>query len=271
MTAPPPEAWLLTALKVTGHFEDAASPLAAVTGDFDGMGISLGVLQWNIGSGSLQPMVASLGREAVVAALPTCGEDLWRACTSDVREGLALCRSWQTGAVLKPRIKAELAAFTGGERFVSCQLRRAAEVGARAYEAARAYAAQAQPGAEPGKDVFCWFFDVYTQNGGLKGLTYADAADFIAASGTGKADDVICDWLAARTSAFAGFRDSLRNAALWRDNVPPAKLHLFVLSYLRAQKSRLEYRADVLNRKATIALGQGWVHGEKHDLAALFA
>jgi hypothetical protein len=26
------------------------------------------------------------------------------------------------------------------------------------------------------------------------------------------------------------------------------------------------WRTDVMNRKGTIALGEGWVHGEKHDL-----
>jgi hypothetical protein len=38
------------AVAVTGRFENAGDPWSGVTGDFDGMGISCGVLQWNIGS-----------------------------------------------------------------------------------------------------------------------------------------------------------------------------------------------------------------------------
>ena len=87
--------------------------------------------------------------------------------------------------------------------------------------------------------------------------------------GRDRTDDVICDWLAARGQDDAGFRDSRRNAALWRDKVPDERLALFVASYLRAMKARTQYRGDVLNRKATLAIGSGWVHGEQHTLDQL--
>ena len=45
------------AISVTGTFENSGDPYLGVTGNFDGMGISCGVLQWNIGSNSLQPLV----------------------------------------------------------------------------------------------------------------------------------------------------------------------------------------------------------------------
>ena len=61
------DTWIECALRITGHFEDSSDPLAAVSGDFDNQGISLGVLQWNIGSGSLQPIIKSVGRDTVLA------------------------------------------------------------------------------------------------------------------------------------------------------------------------------------------------------------
>ena len=73
------EEWILSALRLTGHFEDSADPLGAVTGNFDGMGISLGVLQWNLGSGSLQPMVPAVGEAEVLARMPSFGDELWSA------------------------------------------------------------------------------------------------------------------------------------------------------------------------------------------------
>jgi hypothetical protein len=53
------------ALSITGHFEDSDDPFGAVSGNFDGMGISLGVLQWNIGSGSLQPLLKELSTDEI--------------------------------------------------------------------------------------------------------------------------------------------------------------------------------------------------------------
>lgn len=93
-----------------------------------------------------------------------------------------------------------------------------------------------------------------------------DRDGFIRRPGRDRTDDVICDWLAARGQDDAGFRDSRRNAALWRDKVPDERLALFVV---RAMKARTQYRGDVLNRQATLAIGSGWVHGEQHTLDQL--
>lgn len=48
----------LVALQITSSFE-TGRPLGygGLTGDFDGMGLSFGLLQWNIGAGSLQPLL----------------------------------------------------------------------------------------------------------------------------------------------------------------------------------------------------------------------
>lgn len=267
----PPKAWIETALRVTGHFEDSDDPLGAVSGDFDGMGVSLGVLQWNIGSGSLQPMVRPLGLAKVLDTMPVYGRDLWNACNANVQQGLAVCRSWQTGATLRRPVLLELKAFTSAPAFVERQIARATQVASTAFSAAKAYAASDPGYSAASKALFCWFFDVFTQNGGLKGLSYDDVRAFIGNNGVQRVDDLICDWLATRTDASAGFRDSRANAALWRDKVPAERLSLVVLSYLRAQLARLEYRGDVLNRKAAIAIGRGWVHRELHDLTELLA
>lgn len=267
----PPKDWVETALRVTGHFEDSEDPLGAVSGDFDGMGISLGVLQWNIGSGSLQPLILPLGLARVLETMPVYGRDLWDACNGNVQHGLSVCRSWQTGATLRKPVLAELKAFTGAPAFVERQIARATRVASSAFSTAKAYAASDPAYGNPTKGLFCWFFDVFTQNGGLKDLDYDDVRGFIAHNGLQRVDDVICDWLATRTDASAGYRDSRSNAALWRDQVPQERLSLLVLSFLRSQLARLEYRGDVLNRKAAIAIGRGWVHRELHDLTKLLA
>src|SRR6185312_11608159 len=85
--------------------------LACVSGDFDGQGVSLGVLQWNIGSGSLQPIVRRVGQPAVMATMSRFGRDLWEACNTDITRGLAIVRGWQSGSRLRPEVVAELKAF----------------------------------------------------------------------------------------------------------------------------------------------------------------
>lgn len=269
MTDLPARDWIKTALNITGHFEDSEDPFGGVTGDFDGMGISLGVLQWNIGSGSLQPLVKPLGEATVARLMPAHGQALWKACNAPIADGLRIVRGWQTGTRLGPEVRAELKSFCHSPDFIDQQIAAAETVAARAFAAAKAYAAHDPATGGVGKPLFCWFFDVHTQNGGLSGLGYADVKQFIDANGASRADDTICDWLSDRNQADAGYRDSHRNAALWRDNVDPSQLSLFVLSFLRSQKSRTQYRADVLNRKGTIALGTGWVHLELHDLTPL--
>lgn len=254
-----------TALKITGHFEDSEDPFGGVSGDFDEMGISLGVLQWNIGSGSLQPLVKNVGKIAVITAMPKYGDDLWNACNSNIPKGLAIVRAWQTGSTLKRDVKAELKAFTHGKEFVTQQIAAAEKVAKRAWDAAVDWNNDLGKN-EPSLREFCWFFDVMTQNGGLKEISPTDVQQFINEAGTNKADDVVCDWLASRTFANNGFKDSRKNALLWRDQVSNSDITLFVASYLRSQKSNAAWRADVLNRKGTIALGTGWVHGEKHNL-----
>lgn len=261
-------AWIETALKVTGHFEDADDPLGGVSGDFDGMGISLGVLQWNIGMGSLQPMVRNIGRAAVIAVMPAYGAQMWAACSASVGEGLAIVRGWQAGGHLRQPVAVELKRLALCPPFVTQQIAKANTVAESAYRAAAEWQS-AMTGGSPDKWLFCWFFDVLTQNGGMKGIAFADVEGFIQRLGYDRTDDVICDWLAARGQDDAGFRDSRRNAALWRDKVPDERLALFVASYLRAMKARTQYRGDVLNRKATLAIGSGWVHGEQHTLDQL--
>jgi len=53
-------------LALTGSFETGKPPpdcFAGISGDFDGQGISFGALQWNLGQGSLQPLLKKMDRQ----------------------------------------------------------------------------------------------------------------------------------------------------------------------------------------------------------------
>ena len=268
----PPAKWVESALLMTGHFEDSADPWAGVTGDFDGMGISLGVLQWNIGSGSLQRLVKPLGRAAVVGVMQHNGGEMWDACNGPIDEGLRIVRRWQNGATLLPAVKEELKAFCRSNAFRAQQVAGADRVARSAIAQARDYAAEDPTfGGQVSKRLFCWFFDLLTQNGGLKTVSYQNVEDYIKQFSVLFAADTVCNWLSARTADEAGFRDSHKNADGWRGKVKQDQLSLFILSYLRALVARTQFRADTLNRKGTIALGFGHVHMGMHNLTEILS
>jgi hypothetical protein len=262
-----PSDWIKAAVAITPSFEVAGDPYMGASGDFDDMGISCGALQWNIGKGSLQPMVKAVGKPVVTGAMPKFGEQLWTACNSAIAGGLAIVRSWQNGDKLKPDAKEELRTFMGTPEMRAQQDERIAKKAGAAFAMASEWAAHL-PGGAPSKRSFCWFFDIVTQNGGLEGLTFEDVGEFLEQNKPDKADDFICDFLKARTGASGHVEDAHKNADLWRNNADGQKLELLVMSYLRSETADPRWRHVVLNRKGTIAMGRGWVNGSQRTFAA---
>jgi hypothetical protein len=260
--------WKKTAMLLTGHFEDSSDPWAAVSGADDGEGLSLGVLQWNIGQGTLQPLVAGMDRAAVLAAMPIYGAELWEACTAPIPRELEIVRSWQQGPSLLPGVRQELKTLARIPAFIDRQLAAASVMTERAWAGAVDWA-QGSGSAAPSLREFCWMFDIVTQNGGLKSVTPELARGFIDSHGTEDTGPLILDWLDARDAAESGYKDARKNATLWRNALGRPKLMLMAASYLRAGLARRQFRADVLNRKGTIVMGAGWLHGEHVDLSAL--
>jgi len=262
-----PSDWTKAAVSITPSFEVNGDPYMGVSGDFDDMGISCGALQWNIGKGSLQPMVKAVGKPVVSGAMPKFGEEFWTACNSSIAAGLTIVRGWQNGDKLKPEAKAELSAFMGTPQMRAQQDERIGKKAEVAFDMAKEWA-EHLPGGAPSKRSFCWFFDIVTQNGGLKGLTFEEVAEFLEQNKPDKADDFICDFLAARTGDSGHVKDAHENAKLWRNNADGPKLELLVMSYLRSETADPKWRHVVLNRKGTIAMGIGQVNGSPRNFSA---
>lgn len=263
------DAELRVLVRVTGDYETSGKGYAMVAGNFDGQGISCGVLQWNIGQGSLQPMVLSVGKAVVLSTMPTFGTQMWTAANAPIGEGLAIVRGWQTGGKLGTVAARELGALMVSPSMIAAQdagirkTARAAETEADAWAAARG-------GGPRTLREMALFFDIATQNGSSAGIDHADVVSFRTAVTPGKADDLICDWLLAQKKTVAGYADGVKNAALWRNAPDAAELDLLILGYLRANKANPNWRVDVMNRKGAIALRRGWVHKGLMDYTSLF-
>jgi hypothetical protein len=264
----PPDAWVESALELTGHFEDSKAPWSGVSDNFDGMGVSLGVLQWNLGMGSLQPLVKGAGRDAVAAAMPVHGAALWTACVAGAGWQAALA-AWFTGARLKPAVRHELKAFTGSDPFRAQQVKAASRVARLAHDRAAEWAAADPLFNTVTRRLFHWFFDVTTQNGSLKGLSPNHVAVF--AAGQADAVKTVARYMRGAPKSLAGMKDAPLNAALWEGEADPQNRQLLQLSYLRAIRANPKWVIDVLNRKGTIATGRGWVHRAEHDLEPFLA
>ncbi|PTM51920.1 peptidoglycan-binding domain 1 protein [Phreatobacter oligotrophus] len=262
-----PQDWFDAAVAITPGFEVQGDPYLGVSGDFDGMGISCGALQWNIGKKSLQPMVQAVGETVVRSTMPTFGADMWSACGGSIAEGLAIVRSWQNGTTLRPKPKAELRALMGSPAMRQEQNRRIGKVADRALKAANTWAADSSGGTAT-KRSFCWFFDLTTQNGGLNGLTPAVLKAFMQDHTPDRVDDFICDFLATRPGNSGHAADARKNATLWRGTTQNEKLELLCMSFLRSQSSLPKWRHVVLNRKGAIAVGKGWVNSGLKDFSS---
>src|SRR6266705_6917952 len=80
-------------LALTGAFETNHPPpdcFAGLSGDFDGQGISFGVLQWNLGQGSLQPMLRK-----IIKAEPEIVESIFAQNYEELKSVLAASKSKQ--------------------------------------------------------------------------------------------------------------------------------------------------------------------------------
>jgi len=256
--------WIKAAISITPGFEVAGDPYRGVSGDFDGMGISCGALQWNIGQGSLQPLVVRAGQATVLSAMPVHGSQMWLACTSSISKGLSIVRGWQTGSKLRASAKAELSALMNTPHMRAQQDGEIDLVAQRSFERANKWATSAGHAA-PTKRLFCWFFDIVTQNGGLEGLTPKTVSDFIKLNSPDRVDDLICDFLNNTRGSSGHVIDAHKNAALWRNNAPGEKLDILCMSYLRSKTANPRWQHVVLNRKGSIAMGKGWVNSGLRD------
>lgn len=259
-----PKDWQDAATRITPGFEVSGDPYMGATGDFDGMGISCGALQWNIGKGSLQPMVKKIGKDIVRANMPQFGNEMWQACIGTISDGLRIVRGWQTGTKLSVKARDELRSLMGCPEMRAEQDRMIETVAQRALRQAATWSS-ARGRSEPNKREFLWFFDLATQNGSLEGIKVADVEAFL--DNGANADDIVCDWLGGLSGPSGHIKDANKNGALWRGHAVGDKLELLVLSYLRSGSANPKWRHVVLNRKGTIAMGKGWVNGSQRDFS----
>ncbi|GAB4263220.1 MAG: hypothetical protein Kow0092_14000 [Deferrisomatales bacterium] len=224
-------------LALTGSFE-TGKPVpecfCGISGDFDGQGISFGALQWNLGQGSLQPLLKKM-----VSDHPRVTEAVFGAHTPELQ---AVLRSSREDQLEWARSVQDLRRFRLYEpwRGFFKTLGRTPEFQAietdgaqRLYRSAqglcRRYGVRSQR-------ALALMFDIKVQNGGIPARVRAQIE-----------------------------RDLAQLAPdLPEDEAEPTRLE--IIATRRAHASNPRWVEDVLRRKLTIARGRGVVHGHHYEL-----
>lgn len=228
-------------LALTGAFETGAGVpdcYAGLSGDFDGQGLSLGVLQWNLGQGSLQPLL-----QQMVDLHRPLAEDIFHEqfpifmamMLSPQPEQMAWARSIQDPRrfqVFEPW-RGLLKSLCRTPEFQAIQVRHASRIHDHAVELCAQFDLTTERAV-------ALMFDILVQNGSISLLVKAQVQKDVAQMV--KIDDPLQAEVA----------------------------RMRIIANRRAAACRPEYAEDVRRRKLTIAEGKGTVHNIYYDLEEQF-
>ncbi len=224
-------------LALTGSFETGKYPpdcFCGLTGDFDQMGLSFGALQWNVGQGTLQPLLMQMFDQHADVARNIFHEhfDTVTALrTAPLPDQLAFTRSVQTRGLLQEPWQGMLIALGRTAEFQAIQCDHAGKIFQQAVQMCGDYGLVSERAA-------ALMFDIATQGGSIPNIIRAQImADF-----------------------------AQLPAACANDEV--AKM--CIVANRRAAASNPKFVDDVRIRKLAVAHGIGTVHGIFYDLEDMF-
>jgi hypothetical protein len=228
-------------LALTGSFEtNAPVPdcFAGLSGDFDGQGLSFGALQWNLGQGSLQPMLQEMDRTQS-KVLQSVFDGYYPVLTAMLEakpeEQLAWARSIQDASrfVIDEPWRGLFKTLGRTKEFQDIQV----NFTNRLYEDAKVLCKTYQVQSER---AVALMFDIKVQNGGISDLVRAQIEQDYARLGSGdRSEDIEVKCLR-------------------------------IIANRRAEAANRRWIADVRTRKLTIANGAGTVHGRHYALEEQF-
>lgn len=225
-------------LALTGSFETGTGIpecFAGVSGDFDGQGISFGVLQWNFGQGSLQPLL-----KRMFADYPERSRSIFQArfdliltkLNGGKSDLLAFARSIQhpTKHFLHEPWRGMFKSLGRSDEFQRIEVDSATAL----YKSARQLCADYGLWSER---AVALMFDIKVQNGIINNET--------------------------KGRIMADFHNL--SSALGEEESEVERMR--IVANRRADAAKAQWRKDVRARKLCIADGEGTVHGICYDLA----
>jgi hypothetical protein len=228
-------------LALTGSFETGKGIpdcFAGVSGDFDGQGMSLGVLQWNFGQNSLQPLLEELiGKHAKVmkGIFGSYYKILIQAIRSDKQEVMTFARSIQHPVkhfIYEPW-RGMFKSLGRIKQFQDIQVKYANSLFKSALKLRKAYKLWSERAV-------ALMFDIKVQNGSISKLVKAQIQEEF----------------------------EILPKDLGKEEQETQKMR--IVANRRAEAANPRWIEDVRARKLCCANGRGIVHGTDYDLEAQF-
>lgn len=229
-------------LALTGSFETGAPVpecFSGLSGDFDGQGLSFGSLQWNLGQGSLQPLLLEMEQShhlILEQLFDDCYPQLMAMLETDREEQLNWTRSIQDRKFRLVEPWRGLFKTLGRFReFQEIQVKAADQLYQAALKLCQNYGVKSERAV-------ALMFDIKVQNGSISHLVKAQIEqDF-------RKLEIASDHNTDRTEVE----------------------RLKIIANRRAEAANPRWIEDVRTRKLAIANGEGMVHGNYYNLAEQF-
>lgn len=217
------------AIKITASFE--GSGYANIAGNFDDQGLSIGILQWNIGQGTLQPLLSSFLNNHKSLAQNIFGDHyaaLVKAMQGNKNEQMTWAKSINDSRnKIKSDWKEQLVAMCNTKEFQAIQNKAMDTYIQKAYSLANTFNLTTERG-------LALVFDIAVQNGGFK------------------------------QEQINAIKQKIK-----KGNLNEAEA-LKIIAQAAVDKSKQKYQNDVKSRKFTIVNGTGTVHGKSYNLQREF-
>lgn len=229
-------------VKITSGFE--GTDYGTVTGNFDGQGISAGILQWNLGQGTLQSYILNSVNLMMYDYFPA-RIDLLKYITPQEAVRWAKDVVCDASGKMLPQWHKSFNRFMLEPSVISAQ-KKAIDL---YFHQAKTICGKLGLSHENRRGM-AFSFDIAVQNWSLN----IDVPE----PNITQAENILNQYAPI-------------NAELWLDQVMTKEKSLLVIAaHYRALKSKKEWRADVFTRKCTIAMGIGIVHKKKYYLEKLY-
>ena len=290
-TSPVARAALRLAYAIENGLPD---PYIGVTGNFDGTGLSLGIIQFNF-LGSIQSTFKDIPRSLYKTTMPVWGDTFYEAVhtlsTADavakvlpLQETVYSSRKAKTIWVIKPDALAELRAFLGSDESRAAQDKAAEVEYRRGYSRALQWA-QARGAAGPTPREIVSFVDNQVFSGGELGHIWMSQAKAFRSDFASDGDMIafVARWLQSCPYAGPAFLygrdDAINSTAAWAKKYPPGtqleddRGLLFAFGFLRALTANGPpavrgqpdqhgiFKSQVVTRRSLPALGIGTANG----------
>lgn len=242
-------------LHITGSYENGSPAYDGLTGNFDKQGMSVGVLQWCAGQGSLGNLISKiieLSSAEEVDSFFSVPVSSMVGMDGNEQKQFVIANFLPDGMKLSAIAIQQWKALLNTEAAINAQVELASNgVLAKATSLADKYVNNGSSNLR----VVAFFFDLVTQSGGMSNSRGSVAPDLEGS-----------DLQIESAITFAKTK-SPKSSALWSSITASDPLAALLLSYAykRALLSKPEYVWDALSRRGTIACRKGVVHGKLFD------